>query len=114
MFQHFESVHEQNVNSEAHENLETKTEDIEITIENIENGKNGYSCPICKKTYKGRQTLINNMRKKHKGKNIIPDMNHNCFIDINVEHEILNPKMINPEDNAYYQIFKGRTGKNTG
>ena len=26
---------------------------------NIEYGKTRYSCPICKKTYKGRQTLIN-------------------------------------------------------
>ena len=50
------------------------------------------------------------MRKKHKGENIMPDMNHNSFIDNNVEHEFLNPKMINPEDNGYYQIFKGRTG----
>ena len=32
----------------------TKTEDIEITIENIEYGKTEYSCPICEKTFKGR------------------------------------------------------------
>ena len=48
------------------------------------------------------------MRKKHKGKNIIPDLNQNSFIDNNVEHEVLNPEMINQEDNATYQIFKGR------
>ena len=54
---------------------------VEITIENIEYGKTEYSCPICKKTYKGTQTLINHMRKKHKGKNIIPDRNHNSFTD---------------------------------
>ena len=53
------------------------------------------------------------MRKKHKGKNIIPDMNHNSFIDNNVEHEILNPEMINQEDNADYQILKGRTGNSS-
>ena len=47
------------MNSGVNENLETKTEDIEITIENIEYSKREYSCPICKKTYKGRQTLIN-------------------------------------------------------
>ena len=51
------------------------------------------------------------MRKKHKGKNIIPDMNHNSFIDNNVE--ILNPEMINPGDNADYQILKGRTGNSS-
>ena len=53
------------------------------------------------------------MRKKHKGENIIPDMNHNSFIDNNVEHEILNPEMINQEDNANYEIFKGRTAKSS-
>ena len=31
------------MNSEVHENLETKTEDIEITIENIEFGMTEYS-----------------------------------------------------------------------
>ena len=51
-------LHEQDVNTEVHENLETKTEDIEITIENIGYGKTEYSCPICKKTYKGRHTFI--------------------------------------------------------
>ena len=84
LFQHFESAHEQDVNSGVHENLETKTEDNEITIENIEYGKTEYSCPICKN-----------------------------FIDNNVEHEILNLEMINQEDNANYQILKGRTGNSS-
>ena len=53
------------------------------------------------------------MRKKHKGKNIIPDLNQNSFIENSVEHEVLNLEMINQEDNATYQIFKGRTGNSS-
>ena len=71
--QQIESVHAQNLNSEVHENIETKSEDIEITIGNIEYRKKEYTCRICNKLSKGRQTLVN-MRKNHKGKNVILDV----------------------------------------
>ena len=40
-------------------------EDIEDQIDMIEYGETSYNCPVCKKLYKRRKTLVNHMRKKH-------------------------------------------------
>ena len=46
-------------------------EDIEDQIDMIEYGKTSYNCPVCKKLYKRRKTLVNHMRKKHEHNNNI-------------------------------------------
>ena len=56
-------------------------------------------------------TLINHMRKKHKVKNIIPDMNHNSLIDNNMEHGILNPEIVAKNIERLFRFIHLKTAK---
>ena len=57
-------------------------------------------------------TLINHMRKKHKVKNIIPDMNHNSLIDNNMEHGILNPEIVAKNIERLFRFIHWKLPKN--
>ena len=51
------------------------------------------------------------MRKKHKVKNIIPDMNHNSLIDNNMEHGILNPEIVTKNIERLFRFIHLKTAK---